>query len=246
MRLILPLLLASSSLACYANELIRICAENDWQPFSFSQKNKSVGASVELIQSAFATQHIEVQFESGSYNRCLKLTLSGQYDAVLDIAKNTERAPQFIWPQQPLLVMKLHLVANKHVEAEAADYSAVAGKRFGVTTGYEYPDELLKQRGLIKIESSSELANFRQLAAGKIDFMLLSEGTLATLSSQISPSEKAEIVDWGEVDQLALYLAFNAKSAQAKQWAKAFDLGLLELQKKGEDKKIFARWHAIP
>ncbi|QLG87094.1 transporter substrate-binding domain-containing protein [Chitinibacter bivalviorum] len=246
MRIILPLLLAASSLGCYANELIRICAENEWQPFSFSHKNKPTGASVELIQAALASQHIDTQFESGSYNRCLKLTLAGQYDAVLDIAKNAERAPQFLWPQLPFMVMKLHLIANKHIEPEPADYSAVAGKRFGITTGYEYPDELLKQHGLIKIESNSELANFRQLAAGKIDFMLLSEGTLETLSRQISPSERAEIVDWGEVDQLPLYVAFNPKSAQAKQWAKSLDQGLSELQKKGEDKKIFARWRAIP
>jgi polar amino acid transport system substrate-binding protein len=246
MKIVALISLLMTALPCWATDNIKICAENNWPPFSFSQKGEPTGASLELIETAFKFNQIETTFDNGSYNRCLKLTQSGQYDAMLDVAKNKERTPQFIWPKTPFLMMKLHLIANKDVAVSDVEYSALAGKRVGLTTGYEYPDAMLAQPGLIRLESPNELANLRQLAAGKIDFMLLSEGTVATLSSQLSANERKQIKDWGVVDQLALYLAFSPKAAQAEKWADLLDQGLIEMQKKGEDKKILTRWHAVP
>ncbi|WP_410498683.1 substrate-binding periplasmic protein [Chitinibacter sp. S2-10] len=244
LRIALITLLLSSH--CLAADTIRICAENDWQPFSFSKKGQAVGASVDLIRAAFAKEGIETLFISGSYNRCLKLTLAGQYDAMLDVGKNQERLPQFIWPQTPFIMMNLHLIANHQQVQHEVSYRVLSGKRIGITAGYEYPDKMLSQAGILKVESSSELANLRQLAAGRIDFMLLSEGTFANLSKQLSSAERKAVRDWGLVDQLGLYLAFSPKASNASRWAKAFDRGLNELQKKGEDRQIFARWSAVP
>ncbi|WP_157669927.1 ABC transporter substrate-binding protein [Chitinibacter sp. GC72] len=246
MRLLPALALLAFTATAHAAP-IRICAENDWAPFSFSQKGLAVGASVDLVRAAFKKAGVETSFISGSYNRCLRLTLAGQYDAMLDVGKNRERTPQFVWPQHPYLVMKLHLIANSKLAAPAELYYGVlTGKRVGLTAGYEYPDKMLSQPGLLKVESSSELANLRQLSAGNIEFMLLSAGTLATLSKQLDKAELKHIRDWGQIDQSALYIAFNPKAAKAQQWASSFDQGWQDMQKKGEDQQIFTHWSAMP
>jgi polar amino acid transport system substrate-binding protein len=238
LSLVLPTAMAATPL--------RVCAESDWAPYSFNQNGRSAGAAVELIQAIFKQQQIELQIDSGSYQRCLKLTASGQYDAVLNVGKTPERLAQFAWPQLPSMKIKLQLLANQQWPKQAPNFEVFGHKRVGITTGYEYPDAMLTQPGIIKIESLSELTNLRRLAAGNLDLMVLSEHTFSNLSSQLSNKEKAAIHNWGTLTELPIYVAFNPQASQLAHWLKAYDTGLSYLRKKGEDKTIFARWHITP
>ncbi|WP_035054639.1 substrate-binding periplasmic protein [Andreprevotia chitinilytica] len=240
------LLIAAFPLIAHAAGPIRICAEDDWAPFSFIEKGHAQGASVDLVNAALHSEGMDVQFESGTYNRCLNLTRQGNYHALVDVAQNKERRPQFLWPEKPLLIMRLHLVARKGLAVKTPGYAAMARHRVGITSGYEYPDVMLGQPGLMKVESHSELGNLRQLANGKIDFMLLSEGTIASLRKELTEDERQAVQDLGEIDQLALYVAFNKDAPQAAAWAQALDRGLTTLGRNGEAQRIMARWKAVP
>ncbi|WP_047395363.1 ABC transporter substrate-binding protein [Chitinibacter sp. ZOR0017] len=229
----------------WAGETLRICAENDWKPYSFAKQGQAAGASVELISAALNQQRMAFTIDSGSYNRCLKLTQAGHYDAVLNVAKTSERQNQFVWPQLPYLHVKLHLLAHSKLAKTSTEYGVLAGKRIGTTAGYEYPEKMFLQKDIKLIESHSELASLRRLAAGNIDFILISQSTYQAQQKLLNNAENAGISDWGLIDNLALYVAFSPKLPDAGRWTRALDAGLAELQKRGEDKAIFNRWHAL-
>ncbi|WP_028456605.1 substrate-binding periplasmic protein [Chitinilyticum litopenaei] len=224
----------------------KICVEDAWPPFAMVEKGRPAGAMVELVAAAYAQSGITPRFESGSYNRCLKLTLQGEYDGLLDVARNSERVPQFVWSTRPILIMKLHLVGHAGLPPEAPSYAAMRGRKVGMTTGYEYPDAMLSQPGLVRVESSSELGNFRQLAQGKIDFMLLSEGTLATMLAALPPAQRKAIRDWGVIDELPLFVAFYKDGLQAEDYSTALDHGLEVVQRSGQQQAIMRKWKAVP
>ena len=228
-----------------AQAQLRVCVENDWAPMAFAREGKPAGAMVDLAAEAFQAAGLTVSFESGSYNRCLALTRRGHYQAMLDVAQNSERQPQFIWPSQPLLVLPLHLIGSKPGTASPGDYSALRGLRVGMTLGYEYPDALLQQR-LVRVVSPSEQANFHQLLAGGIDVMVLSAGSYQALREAAQLKEGEAPHDWGRVDELALYIAFHARHPQAAHWATAISQSLQGLQRSGALQRILQRWQARP
>ncbi|KAF0814914.1 hypothetical protein IGB42_00970 [Andreprevotia sp. IGB-42] len=170
----------------------------------------------------------------------------GKLDALLDVAQNDERKPQLVWTRQALLVLALHLVGNRTQNDVLPGFAAMQHKRVGITRGYEYPGQMTGQPGIQLVESPSELGNLRHLAKGDIDFMLLSRGTLATLLAKLGPQERQHIRDWGQIDQLPLYLAFSPGQPLAAEWAAAFDRGMQAIRKSGEDQRIHERWRAVP
>lgn len=225
---------------------VHLCAEDAWRPFSFVEKGEAVGANVEMARLAFQLQGYTVKVTAKSYPDCLQLTQAGQFDAMLDVAQNAERKPQFHWPQMPLLVIPLHLIGNANVKPAQHDYSALRGQRIGLTTGYEYPDILLKQPGIKKVFNSSELANFRRLQAGKIDYMLLSPGTLDSLVSQSPAPQANRTQDFGPIDQLSLFVAISRQSPQARELAENFDLAMKTLTIRKLPQHILQQWSAVP
>lgn len=244
------MLLRLSCLLCLALPLaaapLRVCVEDDWPPMAFVWRDAPAGASVDIARHAFERAGLEVIFESGSYHRCLTLTRLGHYDAMLDVARNGERQPQFVWPRLPMLVLPLQIVASRPGRAERGDYSGLRGLRVGLTLGYEYPDAMLAQPGLIRVVSPSELANFRQLVAGRLDAMLLSAGSLRNLNDQLEGPEPPQLYNWGTVDELELFIAFHAGNGAAAGWARLLDESLRTLQQSGEDRRILQQWQAQP
>ncbi|SMC29310.1 extracellular solute-binding protein, family 3 [Andreprevotia lacus DSM 23236] len=225
---------------------LRICAEDQWPPFAFVQDGKPAGASIDLVLAAFKAVGVPVNVESGSYVRCMQLVREGRFDALIDVAQNDERRPQLLWPRQPMLLLELHLVGNKPRGNDSAGFERMQSRRVGITRGYEYPNRMLTQPGIQLVESPSELGNFRHLALGDLDFMLLSRGTLATLLSQLTVSERQHIHDWGAIDTLPLYLAFGPGKPEHQQAADAFDRGMQQLRKSGDDQRILDKWKAVP
>lgn len=225
---------------------LRLCAEDEWPPFSFNKAGNAMGANVDLVRQAFELQGYNVTFTPRSYSACLKLTQRGHFDAMLDVARNKERQGQFVWPKIPILVIPLHLIGNRSVAPATLDYSALRGQRVGITRGYEYPDKLLAQPGLIQVVSGSELGNFRQLITGNIDYMLLSPGTLSSLSQQLNQPEHPGVQDFGRVDSLDLFVAISHKYPEAKQLADDLDLGLKTLGRRSIPQQILRQWQAEP
>jgi len=232
--------------AVWARPPLSVCAEDQWPPFSFIQANRPAGASLDLVAAAFAAAGWQVQFESGSYTRCMQLVRDGHFDALVDVAQNDERKPQLLWPKQALLILELHLVSSQPRGNAPLGFEAMQHKRVGITLGYEYPNRMLSQPDIHLVESPSELGNFHHLARGDLDFMLLSRGTLATLRDKLTKEERRHIYDWGQIDELPLYLAFSLHTAEGQQAAEAFDQGITTLRKSGRAQQVMDRWKAVP
>ena len=209
---------------------INICAEDAWPPHSYAQNNKAVGSSIELIQDAYKNSRYTLKFTSASYHRCLKMTQSGNFSAMINVALTQERRPQFLWPNTPLLSIKLLLIGRD--TAQKPSYDVLRGKRIGVTLGYEYPDALQADPSIMQIVSNTELNSLRQLSLGRVDYILLSESSWANLRPQLSAAEQSKLKNLGVIDQLAIYLAFNRDHPEAAQWAAEFDEGMRAISAK--------------
>ncbi|XZG70244.1 substrate-binding periplasmic protein [Chitinibacteraceae bacterium HSL-7] len=244
-RVWLSLLLVSGC-AQAGDTKVRLCAEDSWPPLSSVVRGEAAGAVVDLVRLALSAHGRQVEFAVRSYSACLELTRAGHYDGMIDVAHSPERDPQFEWTHEPLLVMDLHLVGRASLSPDNVDYSAVRHRRVGLTKGYEYPKALLGQPGMIAVENVSELGNLRQLAAGRLDYMLLSTGTLASYMGQLTPLERQQIRDFGVVDQLPLFLVLHKGGAASRRLAQEFDAGMQRAAHSGQARAVFEHWQAVP
>ncbi|XZG70688.1 substrate-binding periplasmic protein [Chitinibacteraceae bacterium HSL-7] len=245
--IVLLLFLASWANVAQADETLNICAEDGWAPYSSARGGVPHGASLELVRRALqeAGSARRLDFEAGSFQRCLMLTQKGEYDALLDVARTHQRAAHYRWPEQPLFEVPLLLIAPAGHADVVPHYALLAGHRLGTTLGYDYPDEVEGNAAIDKVVGRSELVALRQLAAGKVDYVIVSRRTWLTLQPTLGPSMKS-LRSLGEIGRFPVYLAFSLHSHDTDAAIAEFDRGMAALRQRGEDLRILSRWGAAP
>ena len=170
----LVLFITQASYASAENYLV--AAEDDWAPYSSMTKDKSnpEGFAVDVIKESFKTQHIDIQFTTVPFARCIQYAKSGKTIGCFDVTITDENKDHFYWHTPPLFHDQLSIfgpaTAGQNEDLRMKD---LEGKTVGITLGYTYPTPFMENQKIKKYTVTSDSLLIQMLASRRVDYILV-------------------------------------------------------------------------
>ncbi len=163
--------------------LVRITIDRGNPPFSQELYGELQGVSVDLIRRAFASQHVEVEFDpvDGPMAQAIHLS-AGRADAAADMTV-TERRQRWFRFSHRYYVEELQVYTSRHGQVWTG-WAHFHGKIAVKTDSYAY-DYLVRhhpQTALLPVDTTERLLDV--LAAGRAQAVVMTRVTGATLLAE--------------------------------------------------------------
>lgn len=168
--------LALSAVTALAQAEVVIAIDNANPPFMYQQDGQPKGLYPLLVQGVFKHAGIPLSIQALPWKRALRKAESAEV-GIAGIYKTAPRLAVFDY-SQPIFEEKLILYVRQDKAFEFAQVSDLYGKRIGVIRGWSYTealDEAIKSGRIEASENSSDEANFKKLASGRLDAVIAIE-----------------------------------------------------------------------
>jgi len=190
-------LLTTTSLALA--ETISITT-TEYPPFT-TNKSQHGGFVNRVIREAFRRSNITVTYTYMPWKRVLVMAKNGDFDAASFSFENKEREEFFVFSQPLSDHREVFFHLNGTKIPKWTKLSELSNLKFGATRGYTYTEEFwaAAAENTIRVqETSSDLKNFKKLAAKRIDLFPMDEITgwnllnesLSSIKDILKTSEK--------------------------------------------------------
>lgn len=235
------LLLCSTPM--FAGERIRIGAEDNWSPYSWSDNGQPQGFAVDLVRAAWAAAGVDVELVPLPYARCMKEVDRGDLAGCFDTLRDPIQEPKYRWHQQALFRARIGIYgrATPGTPPETLGLKDLRSKRIGTTHGYDYGVAFDSDRSMLRDEAPSDLSSLRKLAAGRVDYALVFD-QVANAIAKMHPELGKKFALHGVLVEPNLYIAFSPKYPNIGRIVMQFDQGLAKIRSSGEYARIEARW----
>jgi len=178
----------------YAQETI-VLTNGEWPPY-FSEEFKYGGVGSLVCQEAFALGGVDAQYEYMPWKRGFELARDGQYAGTVGWRKTAEREKDFYF-SDPILIVKSVFFYRKGTLFDWEILDDVGSMSVGATHGYEYiklMKPVIERKGGTLEVASSDVANLRKLAIGRIDVFPCSEAVgYYLLKTKLPPGRSAVV-----------------------------------------------------
>lgn len=228
-RFLLFFTFACIALTAKAEPLIAI--DNANPPFMYLQDGEAQGLYPELLQAVFQRAGIAVEIRAMPWKRALRMGEKAKA-GIGGIYKTAPRLEIYDY-SQPIFEEKLLVYVRKGAALKFEQVSDLHDKRVGVIRGWSYTeafDEALKSGRILATESSSDEANFRMLASGRLDAVIAIEVAGQRIIQQLQLSNMQALEPPLSINPT--YLVF-AKKAQQQVLLQRFDQSLQEMREDG-------------
>ncbi|MEQ1529858.1 MAG: transporter substrate-binding domain-containing protein [Methylococcales bacterium] len=227
-------LLASWASATTFAETVKIAAEDDWAPYSSIKADKSgpEGFAVDIIDAAFKTQGIDVEYVVVPFTRCLHYAKTGITVGCFDATVIESNKNDYYWHPTPLFYEELAIFTHTSSTAANLTQKDLEGKTLGYTIGYTYPTELMENPNITKFGAKSDNLLIQMAAAQRIDYILLN-GMAGIYKINQIPEAKGKIKKVGIISIDGFWLAFSKIHPDGKRLVETFEKGLQELKHNG-------------
>lgn len=225
----LGLVLGSTALMVQAQPLIAI--DNANPPFMYQYEGQPKGLYPLLLQAVFQRAGIVVEIQAMPWKRALmrggkaELGIGGIY-------KTAQRQAVFDY-SQAIFEEKLIVYVRRGTATSFTALSDLYGKRVGVIRGWSYTEALDKaiDNGQIHASAgSSDEANFRMLASGRLDALIAIELAGQRIIQQLQLDQVQALQPALSINPT--YLVF-AKQAKQQALLQRFDQSLAEMRADG-------------
>lgn len=225
----LGLVLGSTALMVQAQPLIAI--DNANPPFMYQHEGQPKGLYPLLLQAVFQRAGIVVEIQAMPWKRALmrggkaELGIGGIY-------KTAQRQAVFDY-SQAIFEEKLIVYVRRGTTTSFTALSDLYGKRVGVIRGWSYTEALDKaiDNGQIHASAgSSDEANFRMLASGRLDALIAIELAGQRIIQQLQLDQVQALQPALSINPT--YLVF-AKQAKQQALLQRFDQSLAEMRADG-------------
>lgn len=225
----LGLVLGSTALMVQAQPLIAI--DNANPPFMYQHEGQPKGLYPLLLQAVFQRAGIVVEIQAMPWKRALmrggkaELGIGGIY-------KTAQRQAVFDY-SQAIFEEKLIVYVRRGTATSFTALSDLYGKRVGVIRGWSYTEALDKaiDNGQIHASAgSSDEANFRMLASGRLDALIAIELAGQRIIQQLQLDQVQALQPALSINPT--YLVF-AKQAKQQALLQRFDQSLAEMRADG-------------
>ena len=244
------LVLASLSLSilCFSNEAPKavLLFTLEWDPY-IGESLPQQGYVGELVDASFAASGCKASFKFLPWARAVDLARSGASDGYLPEYYDDSRSGDFEFSDE-FPGGALVLYKRKGLDfAFSGRTDELHGLKIGVVRGYLNTKGIDESRTLIKEEASTDLANMKKLAAGRLDLIvidrLVAESILKADEFKGGVS-KVELVS-PILEYKPLYICFSKIKPGWRERLAAFNHGLARIKASGELERILYR-HGIP
>ena len=226
-----------------AGERIRIGAEDDWRPYSYSVNGNPQGFAVDLVRAAWAAAGVDVELVPLPYARCMKEVDRGDLAGCFDTLRDPVLEYKYRWHQQPLFQARIGIYGRAAAGPARASVGmeGLRGKRIGTTHGYDYGAAFDGDPTMLRDEAPSDLSSLRKLVAGRVDYALVFD-RVANEIAKTHPQLGTGYMLHGVLVEPRLYISFSPKYPDIDRVVALFDQGLAKLRKSGEYARIEAQW----
>lgn len=233
--------MAPSATVAAGARSVTIGAEDDWPPYSFRHTDGSLqGITPRLVHAALKLRGIDARYEVLPFSRCMRDAMVGRLAACFNATITAENKAPYQWHPTPLFVEELGIFARKGAGARAASAQDLEGQTVGITRGYTYPSEVVKNPRIRIVEAASDLQLMKLLQAGRLQFALIN--TLpAYWRIQQEASLKGQIERVGAVSQDGFWLAVSRKHPQGNELVREIEAGLQQLKASGEYDRLMQK-----
>lgn len=227
----------------FASERIRIGAEDNWSPYSWSENGKPQGFAADLVRAAWAAVDVEVELVPLPYARCMKEVDRGDLAGCFDTLRDPILEPKYRWHQQALFRARIGIYGRvtPGIAPETVRPESLRNKRIGTTHGYDYGVAFDGDRTMLRDEAPSDLSSLRKLVAGRVDYALVYD-RVATAIAKSHPELGKKYALHGVLVEPDIYISFSPKYPNIDRIVMQFDHGLAKVRSSGEYARIEARW----
>ncbi len=242
-KLLFVLLLVMVCCASFAGEKISARADL-WMPYNGEPDAEKPGYAIELLKTIFASQSIEIDYQTMPWNRAVSEAKEGQHDCL--IAAGVRDAEGFVFPAEKVGIMTTELFVKTSSEIKCTDVESIKNLKIGIIDEYSYNEELDSYIAANKEDAKKIfVANgedaleklVKMVSAGRIDGFL--ENPLVVAQN----TWKADVLSAGRIGSKDdLFIAFSPAKDTSKKYAEMFDAGIKELRANGKLKEILDKY----
>lgn len=168
------LLLSCSALLARAETLVAI--DNANPPFMYLLEGQPQGLYPQMLQAIFARLGEPLLIQPMPWKRALLRGAAGEV-GIAGIYRNAERIKLFDY-SEPIFEERLLLYVQQDKPFTFDQIGDLHGKRIGVIRGWSYSedfDQAVREGRILAQEGSSDEANLRKLASGRLDAVVVIE-----------------------------------------------------------------------
>lgn len=215
-------------------ESVRIAVEDDWAPYASIKADRSgaEGFAVDIVQAAFKTQGIDVDFVVVPFARCLHYAEVGTTVGCFNTTIIEGNRNTYHWHPTPLFIDGLSIFANASSAASGVTEKDLEGKTVGYTLGYTYPTSLMENPAIKRFGVKSDDQLIQMAAAGRVDFILLNDVAGFYKISRM-PDAKGKVKKVGVISEDGFWIAFSKSHKDGERMTQIFESGLQALKANG-------------
>ncbi|MEJ2697860.1 MAG: transporter substrate-binding domain-containing protein [Candidatus Sulfobium sp.] len=219
-----------------ADDKVVVVVDQNYPPYMYGTAQPK-GLYTELIEAVFTRMGTEVEIKALPWEEALKEGEKGKA-AVGGIYKNSARLKVYDY-SAPLFDGRLAVYVKKGRAFPFIRLSDLQGKVIGLNRGWSYGDafDAARKKYHFKVEEAeSNVQNFRQLVAGKIDCLVADEVAASQIMHKYNLRGQVVRLDKPAAVNEA-YLAF-AKRLKKKDLLERFNKVLTKMKQDGSYRKL--------
>lgn len=238
----MALVLGCSALLARAETLVAI--DNANPPFMYQQDDQPMGLYPLMLQAIFARLGEPLNIQAMPWKRALLRGATGEL-GIGGIYKNAERLAVFDY-SAPIFEERLLLYVQRERAFAFRGVEDLHGKRIGVIRGWSYTeafDQAARTGQIDAQEGSSDEANLRKLASGRLDAVIAIELAGQRLLSHPGLEQLEALPQPLSINPT--FLVF-AKQAGQLELLQRFDQALQEMRQDGSLQRLTEQAMATP
>lgn len=212
----------------------------EWPPYT-CRKIQNNGIAGNMVMQAYQRAGYEVNISFRPWVRVLKETELAKFDLAFPAYYSDRRDSLFVLKKLDRLKSRLGFMKlSSAVKIDSYDsFEDLKSFRIGVVHGYVNSPEFDDTDYLRKIVAYSDRQNIHDLAADRLDLVVIDENVADYLMKRFYPDLSYEFLT-PYLDEKSLYLAFSKGTPALQKKIRAFEEGLRELKKDGTFEKILS------
>lgn len=226
-------------------ETITIGAEDDWPPYSYrvAGQTEPQGLTPRLVRQAFASQGVSVRFRVVPFARCMMEAEKGTLVACFNVSRTAANQALYHWHPTPMFEEELAIFARRSPDTSPPmrqlGLDDLHGSSVGITVGYTYPTDFMRDPAIRRIEATSDRSLLRMLAAGRVDHALVNTLPAYHRVAHV-PELQGRVARVGSLRVDGFWLSFSKAHADGARLAGVFEQGLQSLRRSGEHARLLA------
>lgn len=236
--LVIAALLASPGMATAQQEPL-IVTIDDYPPFYYWDDATPAGATVEILNEAFARMGVIPHYMKSSFVRSLDELREGRVHAALAGIRTPEREMFALYPQEPVYSLAVWVVTRKDDPRKTKSLKDLTGRTVGALKGYSYGNEFDAMTSFDRVYSSSKARLIMKLLEMRLDAIVGDGKQILAHANWLTVADRLDFRF--KFFEAPLYLMLSRRHPEAADLALRFSDAMRTMQADGTLDRILKK-----